>query len=644
MLQMKSGAAVVLLLASCAIARAELIRLEVQSRNPWLGGRYEKLQGKAHFAVDPKSAINQRIADISYAPLNPQGKSEFVSDFVIVRPADEKRSRHAALVEVPNRGFTQSNGFFFTTAPGASFELLKLDMVTLTDSFLFDEGFTVAWLGWEADLEPGEIGATLPRAGVNGLVRDSHIAFGGLRGWPLGGRNSYCASDADQPNAKLIVRSRIDDVGAQLPRSAFTFADPGDTKAAPNPCFVTLREPATPGRIYDLIYQGAHPEIAGLGLAAFRDFAAYLKREGAVSRVLAYGYSQSGRFLRDFLYRGFNEDEQGKPAFDGLFIASAGAGRGSFDHRYAMPGVAGNSVLSITRPVDLPPFDDAGLLSLAVRSRTLPKIFYTYSSTEYWARFGSLAYTTTDGARELPLNTESRLYFISGTPHSIAPFPPSENVRGNQWINFPNYARPTWAFRALLLDLDEWTAKGTRPPDSVYPHLGDLARRQEVKFPHVPGIEFPAWMPRIWRLDFGPDYAIKGVIDREPPALGEQFTVLVPVVKPDGNDIGGIELPEIAAPLGTFTGWNYALPVLPNLDYLAGLFGSFIPFARTAEERKSSGDQRLSIQERYPSKEAYMKQITQTAKGLVARRLMRAEDVSAALAQAATQWNYLTGQ
>jgi hypothetical protein len=641
---MQPGSAAVLLLASCAIARAELIRLEVQSRNPWLGGRYEKLQGKAHFAVDPKVPINQRIADISYAPLNPQGKIGFVSDFVIVRPADEKRSRHAALIEVPNRGFTQANGFFFTTAPGASFDLLRLDSVALTDSFLFDEGFTVAWLGWEADLEPGEIGATLPRAGVNSVVRDSHIALGPLRGWPLSGRNSYCASDADQPDARLIVRSRIDEAGEQLPRSAFTFADPRDPKAALNPCFVTLREPATPGRIYDLIYQGANPEIAGLSLAAFRDFAAYFKREGAVSRVLAYGYSQSGRFLRDFLYRGFNEDEQGKPAFDGLFIASAGAGRGSFDHRYAMPGVAGNSVLSITRPVDLPPFDDAGLLSLAVRSKTLPKIIYTYSSTEYWARFGALAYTTTDGARELPLNPESRLYFISGTPHSIGPFPPSESVRGNQWSNFPNYARPTWAFRALLLDLDEWTAKGTSPPDSVYPHLGDLARRQDVKFPHVPGVEFPAWMPRIWRLDFGPDYATKGVIGREPPALGEQFTVLVPVVKPDGNDIGGIELPEIAVPLGTFTGWNYALPVLPNLDYLAGLFGSFIPFARTAEERKSSGDQRLSIEERYPSKQAYIKQITRAAKGLVGRRLMRAEDVNAAFAQAATHWDYLTKQ
>ena len=134
------------------------------------------------------------------------------------------------------------------------------------------------------------------------------------------------------------------------------------------------------------------------------------------------------------------------------------------------------------------------------------------------------------------------------------------------------------------------------------------------------------------------------MIDREPPALGEQFTVLVPIVKRDGNDVGGIELPEIAVPLGTFTGWNYALPALPNLDYLAGLFGSFIPFARTAEERRSSGDQRLSIEERYPSEEAYSKQITQAAKGLVARRLMRAEDVNAALVQAATRWDYLTLQ
>jgi hypothetical protein len=642
---MKSIGAVLICLASCATAHAELVSLEIQSKKPWLGGNYEKLQGKAHFAIDPKSAVNQRIADISYAPVNAQGKVEFTSDFIIVRPADSKKSRHAALIEVPNRGSTQANGFFFSTTPGSGFDLMKLDSVALNDSFLFDEGFTVAWLGWEADLEAGEIGATLPRATVNSVVRESQIAQRPQRSWALGGRNSYCAADTDQPNAKLIVRFHIDEAGEELPRSAFAFVDSKGGAATPNPCFVTLREPTTPGRIYDLMYQGSNPAIAGLGLAAFRDLASYLKREGSVSRVLGYGYSQSGRFLRDFLCRGFNEDEQGKLAFDGLFIASAGAGRGSFDHRYAMPGVAGNSVLSITRPVDLPPFDDEGLLAVAARSQTLPRIFYTYSSTEYWARFGSLAYTTTNSAKELPLNPNSRLYFISGTPHSGAPFPPSKNGRGNQWSNFANYARATWAFRALLLDLDEWTAKGTKPPDSVYPHLADgLARRSDVKFPHIPGAEFPSWMPRIWRLDFGPEYATKGVINTEPPKLGEQFTVLVPRVKPDGNDIGGIELPEVAVPLGTFTGWNYALPVLLNLDYLAGLFGSFIPFAKTAEERKVSGDERLSIEERYPNKDAYMKQITETANALVTRRLMRAEDMNAAHAQASSRWDYLTAK
>ncbi len=239
----------------------------------------------------------------------------------------------------------------------------------------------------------------------------------------------------------------------------------------PDPCQITFREPLKAGQLYEVVYQGENPPIAGLGLAAFRDFAAYLKSEGSASRVLGYGYSQSGRFLRDFLYRGFNAAENGKPAFDGLFIASAGAGRGSFDHRYAMPGEAGNSVLSILRPVDQPPFDDAGLLEAAAKSKTVPKIFYTYSSTEYWARFGSLTYTNAEATKELPLSGDARLYFFTGTPHSHAPFPPVKQRGANAWSNFANYASSGWLFRALLLDLDDWVAKGTKPPDSAYPHL-----------------------------------------------------------------------------------------------------------------------------------------------------------------------------
>jgi hypothetical protein len=306
-----------------------------------------------------------------------------------------------------------------------------------------------------------------------------------------------------------------------------------------------------------------------------------------------------------------------------------------------MPGEAGNSVLSILRPVDQPPFDDAGLLETAVLSKTVPKIFYTYSSTEYWARFGSLAYTNLDATKELPLNPQARLYFFPGTPHSHGPFPPVKQ-RGASWANPANYASSGWSFRALLIDLDDWVAKGTKPPDSAYPHLAkDLIPREKVKFPHVPGVEFPPYMPRDWRLDFGPDFATQGIIANEPPVIGEPFRVLVPQVDQDGIDQGGIAVPEVAVPLGTFTGWNYELPVLSNLDYLAGLIGSFIPFPLTAEDRKTSGDSRRSIAERYPSRDEYLKQVREAARTLVARRLLRPEDTDAIVAESTQQWDYL---
>ena len=145
--------------------------------------------------------------------------------------------------------------------------------------------------------------------------------------------------------------------------------------------------------------------------------------------------------------------------------------------------------------------------SAAEESHTLPKIFYTFSSTEYWARAGSLTYTTVDGARELPFNAASRLYFFAGAPHAYGGFPPT---RGS-YSNLLNFASSGMEFRALLLDLDDWAAKGTKPPDSVYPHLGrDLVARERVTFPKIPGAEFPAWMPGNWRMDYGPDFASKG--------------------------------------------------------------------------------------------------------------------------------------
>ena len=166
-----------------------------------------------------------------------------------------------------------------------------------------------------------------------------------------------------------------------------------------------------------------------------RDFALYLKHgpNGAplrespaqLQRVLGFGYSQSGRFLREFVRDGFNVDEHGRKVFDAMMISSAGAGGGSFNHRFAMPGQAGNSVLSILRPVDLPPFSDDGLLAKARATGTAPRIFYTFSSTEYWARAGSLTHTNENGDTDVPLADTSRLYFLAGTPHAAGPPPPA---------------------------------------------------------------------------------------------------------------------------------------------------------------------------------------------------------------------------
>jgi hypothetical protein len=403
--------------------------------------------------------------------------------------------------------------------------------------------------------------------------------------------------------------------------------------------------------LYEAVYHAYGSPVAGLGLAAVRDFASYLKfgaasvtalRENAAftARVIGFGYSQSGRFLRELVRDGFNLDEQSRAAFDGLMIASAGAGGGSFNHRFAMPGQAGNSVLSILRPVDLPPFVDEGLLARPRADRVAPKIVYTFSSTEYWARAGSLTHTTEDGLADAPLDPTSRLYFLTGTPHAAGPLPPVRGSGGQQFRQDLNFAEQRWTLRALLVDLDEWVRAGVEPPPSRYPTIAkkELVAREAVRFPMVPALPFPAYLPQVWRMDFGAGFAATRTITREPPTLGAPFRVLVPQVNADGNDVGGVALPEVAAPLGTHTGWNVTVPQLGNLGYLAGLVGSFVPFAPTREVRLQSGDPRLSIAERYRDRAEYLARIARASEILVRERFLLADDVPHVTRYAESMW------
>ena len=199
--------------------------------------------------------------------------------------------------------------------------------------------------------------------------------------------------------------------------------------------------------------------------------------------------------------------------------------------------------------------------------------------------------------------------------------------------------------RALLLDLDAWTRNDDEPPPSQYPTMskGELVAFEDVRFPKVPSFPFATYMPRVWRMDYGPEYAATRVISIEPPRIGEPFRVLVPQVNADGNDVSGIRLPELAVPLGTYAGWNITEPQLTELGYLSGLVGGFEPFAQTKAQRDASGDIRLSIAERYTGRPDYLGKVKRAADDLVRQRFLRVEDVPAVLQTAERIWNAVMG-
>ena len=628
-----SGAFIVLLLALANAAAAEVVRIEVQRRDDW--GTHERVIGRVYFAIDPMAPANRAIADIDHAPKNTSGKVEFSSDLLFFRPKDTAHARGTVFLEVVNRGRDQS----LAILSAAQQRSLSPESWNLGDGFLLEQGFAVAFLGWQFDVRPLQgLTFTAPVAPVEGLVRDAHIEFAhpGAVDVPL----SRCVAEPARASATLTFRARMDAAPQPIPTERWQLSADG----------CSMRAASSLGTgIYEAVYRASGSPVAGLGLAAIRDFASYLKngpegaalREtpGALRRVIGYGYSQSGRFLREFVRDGFNADERGRAAFDGLMIASAGAGGGSFNHRFATPGQAGNSVLSVLRPVDLPPFTDDGLLAKAAAARVTPKIFYTFSSTEYWARAGSLTHTSDDGRADLPLAPTSRLYFLAGTPHSMGGLPLSKGR--DQFRHFTNFAEQRWVNRALLVELDAWTRGDREPPASQYPTIakGELVPLEDVHFPNVPSFPFATYMPQVWRLDFGREYSATRVITIEPPQTGGPYRVLVPQVNGDGNDVAGVRLPEVAVPLGTYTGWNVTVPPLSDLRYLAGLVGGFEPFARTKEQRLANGDSRLSIAERYSGRHDYLEKISRAADDLVRQRFLRREDVPAVLQSAERMWD-----
>jgi hypothetical protein len=332
-----------------------------------------------------------------------------------------------------------------------------------------------------------------------------------------------------------------------LPRSEWSFSHIVNGQLEADPHYVHLNNGFVPGRIYELVYTAKNPAVVGVGLAAVRDFLSYLKHDpqatAPVKRVYAVGISQSGRFLRHFIYQDFNADEQGRQVMDGVIAHVAGAGRGSFNHRFAQPSRDAQPMSSLFFPTDLFPFTDlpekdpdtgekAGLLDAATSSKTLPRIFYTNTSYEYWGRAASLIHTTADGKQDAPLAPNTRIYFLAGLEHFTVPFPPDNRVGGNPDYTAQQKANPNpiqWYWRALITDMNDWVRNGKEPPPSTYSKIADktLVPLSQWKFPKIPGVNMPHEESLAYRLDFGPQ-SKRGIITLEPPQVGNPFGVLVP--------------------------------------------------------------------------------------------------------------------
>lgn len=654
------------ILAIPTTAVSKVVRLEVQKRESWLDGRtfgsagaYELVSGIAYYEIDPRSEDARGISDIELAPRNRQGRVEYSGPFLILRPRDPAKANGATLLEIANRGGTQANGSFFVAD---QFDLPDPHATRLDDQTAFNLGYTMVWVAWQAKLPNSNFTLKVPTGTGRGRVRFTFVAEGpqvGATSTTLeSNEGGYCSRSFDHRGAALRIKSKFNETGVLVPKSAWHFARSQNGKSIPDVCFLTVDAGFQAQRLYELTYQGESAPVVGLGFAAVRDFASALRsgafdplRASDAKIMLAYGYSQSGRFLRDYLYRGFNKRSDGGLAFDGMLISAAGAGRGSFDHRYAMPGEAGNSVMSALRPVDLYPFADVptpdinghkiqGLLDRERVTGTVPKIMYIFSSSEYWARAGSLLTTTTDGKHEVPLAPESRLYVFTGSVH--APERPNNYLKEGSRAAYP--LNPTgdqfWAQPALLEDMRQWIVDKTAPPASVYPHVGvDLVPAANLGFPALKGVTAPNEPPPVWQLDFGPYYATRGVVTRDPPKLGERYMLLVPRVDADGNELGGWRGILASVPLGTLTAWNWPSPGYRSFGVLSQLGGAYLSFATDPQTRKVNGDPRPSLAERYGDKAGYLRAVDQALDRQIAARMLLPSQRADALSEATRAWD-----
>jgi len=640
-------------LAGLFCINAAVKKIDVKERTEVLNGRpfgkagpYERIIAKAYFTVDPALPGNQQIRDLALAPKNAEGLVEFTADMYMLKPVAQDKGNGVLLYEVSNRGGKGMLGTFNYASASKD----PRTEAEFGDAFLLEQGYTLVWVGWQFDIpeDKGNVGIDVPRIeGISGIVRSEFVPAAKVTRFSLADRTMkpYPVSDPAAPGTQLLVRDTPDGPRRVIPRTQWKFWDNTGVEMAAG---------FLPGKLYEVIYTAKTPAVVGLGLGATRDIVSYLKyKDDGIKRAVAFGTSQSGRFLRTFLYFGFNADEKGKKVFDGVWAHVAGAGRGSFNHRFAQPSRDGHRMTNTFYPSDVFPFADLRMMDpetkevdgLMVASTDLsvpPKVFYTNGAYEYWGRAASLIHTSLDGKKDDGLAGDSRAYFLSGTQHGPGSFPPKKG--DTAYLANPNDARPV--MRALLMHMTAWVNEGKAPPPSRIPRIdkGELVAPSMVHFPAMPGVSLPRMPHQAWRVDYGPDFKSKGIVTIDPPKTGKPFVTLVPQVDRDGNEVSGVRMPDVSVPLGTYTGWNLRDASIGAPSEIYSMVGGFHAFAPTRVARTARKDPRPAITERYASKEHYMGKIREAMDELAKDGFLLTGDRARLEKQAEVRWAQLAAQ
>ncbi|MCX8997130.1 alpha/beta hydrolase domain-containing protein [Rhizobiaceae bacterium BDR2-2] len=612
-------------------------------------GPYEWVFGTLNCEIDPDSPRNRDIALLDLAPRNAGGFVEYETEIEILKPVDESRGNGWLLYDVLNRG-TKRAIQRINTGPATNMPFANEHLGT---AYLLERGFTVVWSSWQGDVPAGagRMLAKLPVAArpdgpYTGASREEFIkdARAAIREDTIEEvsdslfryRLAYPAADIADASASLTVRQNEADPRQTPADLTWRYLDETTIEIEHPANFVFDR-----GAIYEFIYTARNPVVMGLGFSAVRDTLSFLRYGGAdgtphplkasYRKALGFGLSQSGRFLRDFLHRGFNADLAGRPVFDAVMPLIAGSRKIFLNEPFSQPGRFSRQHEDHTFPGDQFPFGYAdqfdpvsgrtdGILNRPVADGVCPKIMHVDTDSEYMSARSSLVTTDAEG-NDVALPDNVRLYLASSVAHGDYALPPEiASAKGNTLT----YGTLT---RALIDALVEWIENGTLPPSSVYPTraAGTLVDPEIAAqaFPKIGNAEFPAHINALRLTDH----------TSMPPATGQQYRVGISAIDSDGNSIGGVPHPLLIAPAGTHTGWQ-----IRKAGYAQGelfnVFGSYWPFAATRADRLRDNDSRPSLEERYGSEQAWRDALAEGLAGLADEGFLLEEDKARILERA----------